>query len=104
MGDQSGPRSRMHALNFYDRTLARLSRRQLLNLAWKLGAAAIAQPVVSRRLEARQRFTAYPFSMGVASGDPLPQGVVLWTRLAPKPLEGGGMPMAQDRGAVGDGR
>ena len=33
-----------------------------------------------------------PFSMGVASGDPLPDSVVLWTRLAPKPLEGGGMP------------
>jgi alkaline phosphatase D len=32
--------------------------------------------------------------MGVASGDPLPDGVVLWTRLAPEPLDGGGMPMA----------
>ena len=38
-------------------------------------------------------FNAYPFTMGVASGDPLPDGVVLWTRLAPRPLEGGGMPM-----------
>lgn len=32
------------------------------------------------------------FTMGVASGDPLPDGVVLWTRLAPLPLLGGGMP------------
>jgi alkaline phosphatase D len=32
------------------------------------------------------------FSLGVASGDPLPDGVVLWTRLAPTPLAGGGMP------------
>lgn len=32
------------------------------------------------------------FSLGVASGDPLPSSVVIWTRLAPKPLEGGGMP------------
>jgi len=32
------------------------------------------------------------FTLGVASGDPLPDGVVLWTRLAPKPLDGGGMP------------
>ncbi|GAA3392524.1 alkaline phosphatase D family protein [Cryptosporangium minutisporangium] len=32
------------------------------------------------------------FTLGVASGDPLPDGVVLWTRLAPRPLEGGGMP------------
>ncbi|MEA2585909.1 MAG: alkaline phosphatase [Thermomicrobiales bacterium] len=35
---------------------------------------------------------AYPFALGVASGDPLPDGVVLWARLAPDPLNGGGMP------------
>src|SRR5882762_7864695 len=28
-----------------------------------------------------------PFSLGVASGDPAPDGFVLWTRLAPQPLE-----------------
>jgi alkaline phosphatase D len=33
-----------------------------------------------------------PFTLGVASGDPVPGGVVLWTRLAPDPLSGGGMP------------
>ena len=36
-----------------------------------------------------------PFTLGVASGDPSPDGVVLWTRLAPQPLAadgGGGMP------------
>ncbi len=34
-----------------------------------------------------------PFTLGVASGDPLPDAVVIWTRLAPRPLEpGGGMP------------
>ena len=33
----------------------------------------------------------YPFTLGIASGDPLPDGVVLWTRLAPDPLNGGGM-------------
>jgi phosphodiesterase/alkaline phosphatase D-like protein len=31
-----------------------------------------------------------PFTLGVASGDPLPDGVVLWTRLAPDPLNCGG--------------
>ena len=35
---------------------------------------------------------ANPFTLGVASGDPTPDGVVLWTRLAPDPLNGGGMP------------
>nr|WP_218566072.1 alkaline phosphatase D family protein [Vallicoccus soli] len=34
-----------------------------------------------------------PFTLGVASGDPWPRSVVLWTRLAPRPFEpGGGMP------------
>lgn len=28
-----------------------------------------------------------PFTLGVASGDPLPDAVVIWTRLAPRPLE-----------------
>ncbi|HWM36215.1 MAG TPA: alkaline phosphatase D family protein, partial [Streptomyces sp.] len=28
-----------------------------------------------------------PFTLGVASGDPLPDSVVLWTRLAPDPFE-----------------
>ena len=34
-----------------------------------------------------------PFTLGVASGDPLPDGVVLWTRLAPDPTApDGGLP------------
>ncbi|MEM7041372.1 MAG: alkaline phosphatase D family protein [Pseudomonadota bacterium] len=37
------------------------------------------------------RLDRYPFKLGVASGDPADDGVVLWTRLAPDPLEGGGM-------------
>jgi alkaline phosphatase D len=32
------------------------------------------------------------FSLGVASGDPLPDAVIIWTRLAMDPLHGGGMP------------
>jgi alkaline phosphatase D len=40
------------------------------------------------------RFSDYPFSLGVAAGDPWPDGFVIWTRLAPKPLEEhGGMPL-----------
>src|SRR5439155_2317915 len=34
---------------------------------------------------------ADPFTLGVASGDPLPDSVVLWTRLAPKPLADDGL-------------
>jgi alkaline phosphatase D len=76
----------------YSRALAGLSRRELLNIAWKLGAAAVALPHVSTRVVAQMAFEAYPFSLGVASGDPVPDGAVLWTRLAPRPLDGGGMP------------
>jgi len=82
------------AIRFYDRLTSSLSRRDLMKLAWFIGATTIAPPIVSRRLWAQPIFDAYPFPLGVASGDPLPDGVVLWTRLAPRPLEGGGMPMA----------
>jgi alkaline phosphatase D len=54
-------------------------------------ALALAGGVPGRR-SWRPRFAAYPFSLGVASGDPAPDGFVLWTRLAPDPLRGGGMP------------
>jgi alkaline phosphatase D len=38
-------------------------------------------------------FGDQPFALGVASGDPSPDGFVIWTRLAPKPLQmGGGLP------------
>ena len=32
-----------------------------------------------------------PFTLGVASGDPIADSVVIWTRLAPDPLKGGGL-------------
>ncbi len=34
-----------------------------------------------------QELNTDPFTLGVASGDPQPDGVVLWTRLAPDPLQ-----------------
>ena len=69
----------------------RISRRTLLKtggsftagvlLAGGRGAPAFAAPD-----------GGYPFALGVASGDPVADGVVLWTRLAPQPLlPGGGM-------------
>ena len=55
-------------------------------------------PSESRSAEG-PRFTGYPFTLGVASGEPVSSGVVLWTRLAPEPLSGGGVgadPVAVD--------
>jgi alkaline phosphatase D len=37
-----------------------------------------------------QGISADPFTLGVASGDPLPDSVILWTRLAPEPLDPAG--------------
>jgi alkaline phosphatase D len=82
------------SIRFYDRALQRLTRRELLNVAWKVGLAAVVQPLVSTRVLAQPLFRTYPFPLGVASGEPWPDSVVLWTRLAPEPLDGGGMPMA----------
>ena len=77
---------------FHDRLLQRLTRRELLDIAWKLGVVAVAPSVPTVRVLAQPVFRAYPFALGVASGEPEPDGVVLWTRLAPEPLAGGGMP------------
>jgi alkaline phosphatase D len=66
-----------------------LTRRRFL--IWTAGLAAAAP---FSRLIAQPRFDRFPFSLGVASGYPTPDGVVLWTRLAPEPLAGGGMPPA----------
>ena len=66
-------------------------RRRLLAAAWSLALGGILAPSVARTA-GRPRFAAYPFTLGVASGCPRPDGIVLWTRLAPDPLHGGGMP------------
>ena len=45
------------------------------------------------RVITRARWADDPFQLGVASGDPKPTSVMIWTRLAPRPLEpDGGMP------------
>jgi len=69
-------------------------RRFLAGVAGVAGAAAIAQVPVGRAVATpRPAGGEYPFQLGVASGDPTPTGVVLWTRLAPLPfVPGGGMP------------
>ncbi|WP_375398789.1 alkaline phosphatase D family protein [uncultured Sphingomonas sp.] len=70
---------------------ASIDRRIVLS-ALAGGVALIGAPSIIR---AQQLFTAYPFRLGVAAGDPLPDGFVIWTRLAPDPLDDhGGMPIA----------
>ncbi len=81
----------MDRLNFSRLLSTQVSRRGLLIGAGAFTGLAIASQF-PRRVIAQPRFSAYPFSLGVASGEPFPDSVVLWTRLAPEPLNGGGMP------------
>ena len=65
------------------------TRREFVSRLSAFGLALAGIPRIPVLI--RPRFAANPFSLGVASGDPAPDGVVLWTRLAPDPLNGGGM-------------
>jgi len=67
----------------------RLSRRALIGGGLALIGLPHARIFAS---DPRWRPQASPFTLGIASGDPTPDGVVLWTRLALDPLNGGGMP------------
>ena len=71
-----------------------LTRRQLLVAGAGAGLAGLTAGLPGARATAgRAGRVIEPFTLGVASGDPLPDGVVLWTRLAPDPLQpGGSMP------------
>jgi len=67
-------------------------RRHFLRAAAALSLLPLIQRPALGIVVSKMSFRDYPFSLGVASGDPLPDGIVLWTRLAPDPLHGGGMP------------
>jgi alkaline phosphatase D len=58
-------------------------RRLFLLHAARLAAAVTAAGTVRA---APSNAAGYPFSLGVASGSPLPDAVVLWTRILPDPL------------------
>lgn len=69
-----------------------LTRRRLLVRASIFAGAALA-PAAFAEPAGTAPGSDDPFTLGVASGDPEPDGVVLWTRLAPRPLDpDGGMP------------
>jgi alkaline phosphatase D len=67
-------------------------RRSFMKVAIGSGIAVSGLPL-ARAEPAQLRLKAYPFTLGVASGEPASDGFVIWTRLAPEPLRGhGGMP------------
>jgi len=69
------------------------SRRRFLRTTTSLAAAAVWSTRAEGRVVRAASFPADPFALGVASGEPSADGFVLWTRLAPRPLDpDGGMP------------
>lgn len=72
---------------------ARIGRRRLIAGA-VIGAPAL---LLSGRALAAQD----PFALGVASGDPAPDGFVIWTRIAPDPMAEDGLGGAPDGLPVG---
>lgn len=74
--------------------LASPSRRLLLK-AGLFGAAVGSLFPTSGAAARLFLFSDYPFKLGVASGTPTSDGFVLWTRLCPDPLHGGGMGVQQ---------
>lgn len=67
-------------------------RRQFVERAALIAGTALL-PIWGQAVRADTRLGANPFNLGIASGDPQSDGVVLWTRLAIKPLDAdGGMP------------
>lgn len=75
-----------------------LGRRRFLTVTGAAAALAFATnlPTAGAASAAEldaQKIADDPFTLGVASGDPLPGSVLLWTRLAPAPYEpGNGLP------------
>jgi len=69
-----------------------IDRRRFLEYAWSGVAASLSLALLpGRDLFGGQRFRDNPFTLGVASGDPTPDGIVLWTRLAPEPADPAGL-------------
>ncbi len=78
----------------FPRPAARLARRRFLTVTGAATALAFGVGVAAAEgAGAATPLPGDPFTLGVASGDPLPDAVVIWTRLAPQPYEPlGGMP------------
>jgi len=71
------------------------TRRRFLTLAGAATVLAFSTRLPGAESARARSLASYPFTLGVASGDPLPDSVVLWTRLAPVALDPfGGMPYA----------
>jgi alkaline phosphatase D len=78
-------------------SISRDRRRALGLLGGAIGAAAFIPGLARTAWALGEASSSGLFTLGVASGDPTAASVVLWTRLAPDPLNGGGMGRASAR-------
>jgi alkaline phosphatase D len=74
------------------RLARKMSRRALLAGAGALASLGCSVPSRAPTAAGGDRIRGYPFTLGVASGDPTSDGFVIWTRLAPQPLDRGAVP------------
>ncbi|MFD7687043.1 alkaline phosphatase D family protein [Streptomyces sp. NPDC059781] len=95
LSGRTGPSSAL-ALTPHDAELRAAARhparRRFLTLTAAAAALAFTTNLPARGAFAAPRLDAAlvtedPFTLGVASGDPLPDSVLVWTRLAPAPFE-----------------
>lgn len=68
------------------------NRRHFLAASTSLICWPFANLQIAEAADRSVRLPDDPFRLGIASGDPAADGFVLWTRLCPDPLQGGGMP------------
>jgi alkaline phosphatase D len=68
-------------------TWSSVERRRFLKYAWSATAANLGLALLPGSQAHAKPLRDNPFKLGVASGDPTPTGIVLWTRLAPEPAD-----------------
>jgi len=77
---------------WYDLFSRRGTRRDFLRVGGSVAGLVALGALPGCGGRPRPRFTSDPFRLGVASGDPAPDGVVLWCRLDAGALEDAGLP------------
>lgn len=99
MTSRPDPRTRLAETlaRLYPQAAPAATRRRFLQRASAALLATASAPALLRAASPPPAtpFTADPFTLGVASGYPQPDRVVLWTRLAPEPMNDGGIAAEQ---------
>ncbi|MGI9628479.1 MAG: alkaline phosphatase D family protein, partial [Longimicrobiales bacterium] len=88
MSDKTSPD---HWFDLYNRSLSRRDVLRTFRDASALVLLGGSAACGAARSAGRPSFNAYPFSMGVASGDPDDNSAVLWTRLGREALDQAGL-------------